>query len=60
MFSALGGFTFPLLLVLTMSQLDPLVKELGSEYYERCKPVRYRLRTSRVMKDPGAKTQEKD
>ena len=60
MFSILSEFTFPLLLVLAVSQLDPLVEELGSEYYERCKPARFSLRASRIMKDPGIKTPKKD
>lgn len=59
MFSILGEFSFPLLLVLAMSQLDLHVEELGSEYYERCKPARYNQRASRVMKNPGTKTQKK-
>jgi len=57
MFSILLEFTFPLLLESAMSQLDPLVEELGSEYYAGCKPARYSLRVSRIMKGPGTKTQ---
>lgn len=59
-FSILGECTFPLLLALAMSQLDPLLEELGSEYYKGCKSARYNLRVTSIMKGPGTKTQRKE